>query len=48
MRRYIIIIDESNDITIYDNQTQKNLVIKWSDADIIVYLAEDSQPDVEM
>ena len=41
MKRYTLLIVESESITLYDSFTNDTLELKWSDVDIKVVLSED-------
>jgi len=41
MKRYILLITESDSVVLYDTKTAKCLELPWDEVDIQVYLLED-------
>ena len=41
MKRYTLLMVESENITLYDSHTGCTLELQWSDVDVMVVLAED-------
>ena len=48
MKRYILLITESDSVVLYDIKTAKYLEIPWDEVDIQVYLLEDDPDESQL